>query len=172
MQDALAESDGQEKTSLRAVAIGTAVALLILASVALLFLWLWSLTGRLDGDAGRQGLTPQLMQRKTAALLEIRDGLEAGELGRAEQGATQLGRISEAASWYLPDQGYNALSDDFADALAVLDAALRDRDLVRLRAAYARLADSCLECHRKMTKTRIDPKSFQVITTEQPPRPE
>ncbi len=50
MQDALAESDGQKKTSLRAVAIGTAVALLILASVALLFLWLWSLTGRLDGD--------------------------------------------------------------------------------------------------------------------------
>lgn len=107
------------------------------------------------------------MQRKTAALLEIRDGSEAGDLGRAEQGAAQLRRISEAASSYLPDQGYNALRGDFADALAVLDAAVRDRDLVRLKAAYAKLAKSCLECHRRATKTRIDAKSFQVITTEQ-----
>jgi cytochrome c556 len=157
---------------LRAVAIGTAVTLLTLASVALLFVWLWSLTGRLDGDAARQGLTSQFMQRKTAALLEIRDGSEAGDLGRAKQGAAQLRRISEAASSYLPDQGYNALRGDFADALAVLDAAVRDRDLVRLKAAYAKLAESCLECHRRATKTRIDAKSFQVITTEQPPRPE
>ena len=170
MQKALTESDGQKRNSLRAVALATAVTLLILASVAILLFWLWSLTGRLDSDAGRQGLTPQLMQRKTAAALAIRDGLEAGDLGRAEQGAAQLRRISEAASWYLPDQEYDALSGDFADALAVLDAAMRDRDLVRVRTAYARLTESCSECHRKATKTRIDAKSFQVITTEQSPR--
>jgi hypothetical protein len=112
------------------------------------------------------------MQRKSAAMLEIRNGLEVGNFGRAEQGAAKLCRISEAASSFLPDQGYKALTDDFAEALAVMDAAARDRDLMRLRAAYARLAESCLECHQKATKTRIDPKSFQVITTEQPPRPE
>jgi hypothetical protein len=170
VQKPLAESDGRRSSSLRALAAGTAFALPTLAIVAFLFSWLWSLTGRLDSDAGRQGLTPQLMQRKTAAALAIRDGLEAGDLGRAEQGAAQLRRISEAASWYLPDQEYDALSGDFADALAVLDAAMRDRDLVRVRTAYARLTESCSECHRKATTTRIDAKSFQVITTEQSPR--
>jgi hypothetical protein len=170
MHNAPAETDEQEKrSSRRAVAVATVVTLLMLASVAFLFYWLWSVTGRLDSDARRPGLAPQFMQRKTATMLEIRDGLEASDFGRAEQGAAQLRRVSEAASYYLPDQRYKALSDDFAEALAMLDAAARDRDLMRLRAAYARLAESCSESHQRATKTRIDPKSFQVITTEQPP---
>jgi hypothetical protein len=163
MQEPSAQTEISRRRSLAAIAAWIAFVLLVIVATALLFYWLWSLTDRLDADAERRGLTPQLMQRKTTAMLAIQHGLAAGEVDRAQEGAVLLRQISETSRWYLPDQRYATLSDDFRDALRDLDNALSDRDAARLRATYDKLAESCLECHRKVSKDRINLESIQFF---------
>jgi hypothetical protein len=171
MSESTAETDASRSRSRFAFAAWTALAALAIAATALLFYWLWSLTDRLDANAGHRGLTNQLMRRKTSAMLAIRDGLAAGELDRAEQGAAVLRQVSEISSWYLPDRRYAALSEDFREALAAFDGALNDRDLAELRAAHDRLAESCLECHRMSGGNRIEPESIRLFTPQEPSGP-
>jgi hypothetical protein len=163
MQEPSAQTDIGRRRSLAAIAAWIVFVLLAIVAMALLFYWLWSLSDRLDKDAERRGLTPQLMQRKTTAMLAIRDGLAAGDVDRAQEAAALLRQISETSRWYLPDRSYAALSDDFRDALRDLDNALRDRDAARLRATYDQLAESCIECHRKASKDRINLESIQFL---------
>jgi hypothetical protein len=73
MQEPSAQTDISRRRSLVAIAAWIVFALLAIVATALLFYWLWSLTDRLDADAERRGLTPQLMQRKTTAMLAIQN---------------------------------------------------------------------------------------------------
>lgn len=141
-------------------------------AIALLFYWLWLVSGRLDAGGARRGLTAELMQRKTASLSEIYSGLAAGDLDRAQQAAARLRQISETFEWYLSERGYAELSDDFRDALGALDSALSDGDLKQRRSAYDRLARTCVECHRQAANSRIDGASLQYFTQTVPPAPD
>ena len=169
MEELTSETGVTRSRSLAVVTVAIVFALLAIVATALVFYWLWSWTGRLDAEAGRREFTPQLMQRKSSAMLEIHDGLAAGKLDRVKQGAALLRQISETAKWYLPDNRYAALSDEFRDALDAFEEGISDRDLAQLRSAHDRLAESCLECHRKAATNRIEPESIQFFNPEDPP---
>jgi hypothetical protein len=88
--------------------------------------------------------------------MQIRDGVTSGDFRRAGRGATELRRISVACNWYLPDDQYTALSDDFRTALNLLDVAVSERDATGLPEAYGRLIESCTRCHQQATSSQID----------------
>jgi hypothetical protein len=144
------------------VLLGATGVLLLLLAAVLSCYWLWSWAGSLDSGVKRDGLAAQFMQRKTAATLEIRDGLAEGSFRRAERGASKLRQIGEASAWFLPAAQYGALSDDFRDALNSLDEALPKRESTRLQNAYADLIRSCIDCHRQASRYQIDPDSFRL----------
>ena len=53
----------------------------LLLAIALGFGWLWSLSGTRDSRTSPDGLVARLMKLKSAAVRDIRDGLEQGDLG-------------------------------------------------------------------------------------------
>jgi hypothetical protein len=139
-----------------------ATGVLLLLSVVLFCYWLWLWAGSLDSRGKRDGLAAQLMRRKTAATIEIRDGLAEASYRRVERGASELRQIGEASAWFLPAPKYGALSDDFRDALSFLDKALSGRDSTQLQDAYADLIKSCVDCHRQASRHQIDPDSLRL----------
>jgi hypothetical protein len=149
-----------------------AVTGVLLLSVVLLCYWLWSWTGSLDSGSRRDGVTAQLMQRKTAATIDIRDGLAEGSFRHVERGASKLRQIGEASAWFVPDAQYGSLSDDFRDALSFLERALSRRDSTQLQKAYDHLIKSCVDCHRQASRYQIDPDtgakaSLQALRRQQ-----
>jgi mono/diheme cytochrome c family protein len=135
----------------------TLLGIALLAAVVLFFLWLWSVTASLDSYATGDNLTARLMERKFTVALEIRDHVAEGELREAEGETRELRKISETANWYLPEERYAGLSDDFRRALNRLDGALADRDPARARETYSQLAESCIVCHRQTAHSALDP---------------
>ena len=96
------------------------------------------------------------MRRKSAAAIQIRDGVTSGNFRRAGRGVAELRQISVACNWYLPDDQYTALSEDFRNALNLLDVAVSEQDASELPEAYRRLIESCTSCHQQAELSQID----------------
>ena len=132
------------------------IGILLLGGLVGFSIWLWSLSTSLDSGDEPGGLTDQFMQRKSVAASQIRDGVSSGSFRRAERGVSELRRISEACNWFLPDDQYSALSDDFRNALNLLDVAVSGQNAIELAEAYTQLIQSCTRCHQQATSSKID----------------
>jgi hypothetical protein len=137
------------------VLLGT-IGILLLGGVVASSVWLWSLSTSLDSGDGRGGLMDQFMERKSAAASQIRDGVSSGSFRRAGRGVSELRRISEACNWFLPGDKYSALSDDFRNALDLVDLAVSRKNAIGLAEAYSQLIGSCTRCHQQATSSQID----------------
>lgn len=132
----------------------------LLLIIALGFVWLWFASDARDSRPGADELVVRLMKRKNTAMVNIRDGVEQGDPGRAERGVAELHRIGAASNWYLPDQRYSQLSDQFRRALDELSKVLAARDTQQARTAYWVLTESCLACHRQTSTSPLDPAPY------------
>ena len=130
--------------------------ILLLGGLVFFCFWLWSLSESSDESGQGQGLRDQLMRRKLAAAIQIRDGVTSGNFRRAGRGVAELRHISVTCNWYLPDDQYAAFSEDFRNALNLLDVVVSKRDASELPEAYRRLIGSCTRCHQQATISQID----------------
>ncbi len=136
--------------------------ILLLVAIVLVLFWLWSRSGSLDARATREDLTTRLMQRKTAAAIDIRAALATEDLRRVERGVTELRRIGETSNWFLPDERYAGVNNDFRQALDRLETALAQRSTTQLKDAYTALTQSCISCHQQVAPSQIDPTLLQL----------
>jgi hypothetical protein len=134
----------------------SAIGILLLGGLVAFSVWIWSLSTSFDSGDEPVALTDQFMQRKSVAASHIRDGVSSGSFRRAERGVSELRRIGEACNWFLPDDQYSALSDDFRNALNLLDEAVSRQNAIELAEAYTRLVGSCTRCHQDATSSHID----------------
>jgi hypothetical protein len=146
---------GDEMNAKSLVLLST-IGILLLGGLVAVSVWLWSLSTSLDSGDHRGGLTDQFMQRKSDAASQIRDGVSSGSFRRAGRGVSELRRISEACNWFLPNDQYSALSDDFRNALNLLDVAVSRQNATELAEAYTQLIGSCTRCHQQATSSQID----------------
>ena len=132
------------------------IGMLLLGGLVFFSIYLWSLRESLDPSGEREGLRDKLMQRKSTAAIQVRDGLASGNFRRAGRGVEELRRISGACNWFLPDDQYTALSDDFRVALNLMDVAVSKRDASESAEAYSQLIGSCRRCHQQAASSQID----------------
>jgi hypothetical protein len=108
---------------------------------------LWRAAAESDAERRGPGIEDQLMRRKADALQEVLDALVRDRLDRIEPAAERMAAYTEAIEGFLATDVYRRYGDEYRRALIELrDAAGRD-DRNATRAAFARLENSCLECH-------------------------
>ena len=140
----------------------------LLLAIALGFVWLWSLSGASDSRAAADDLVARLMKRKSAAVANIRDGLDQGDYRQAERGVAELRRIGAASNWYLPDQRYSHLSGQFRQALDQLNDVLAARNTQQVRSTYTVLIESCQACHQQTSTSPLDAAQFLLRDSSSP----
>ena len=113
--------------------------ILLLGSLVFICIWFLSVSKSFDESGKGRGLSEQLMRRKSAAAIQIRDSVTSGNFDRAGRGVAELRQISVIYNWYLPDDQYAALSEDFRNALNLLDVVVSEQDASELPEAYRRL---------------------------------
>ncbi len=97
-----------------------------------------------DDDSGKP-----FMHAKLAAAHQIVDGLAFEDFSRIENGADELLRMTELASWKVRrDPIYMHYSADFEGTALRLRDAARARSIEKATFAYMHLTVSCTACHQ------------------------
>jgi hypothetical protein len=107
-------------------------------------------------DAGKS-----FMHAKLLAVHQVVDGLAYEDFARIEQGADELLRITELASWKVRrDPIYMHYSSDFESTALRLRDAARARSIEKATFAYMHLTVSCTACHQHVRRVvQIAPAS-------------
>ena len=113
-----------------------------------IFAWSWRAVTRHDAAPAGHGLRTQLMQMKTRAMAELRDGLATENYEKLEEGIDRLREVNDAASWYLSDDRYGEAGSDFRRILEQFGGDVQGRQLSRAKRSFEELTASCVACHR------------------------
>ncbi len=121
-----------------------------------MFVWSWRVVTRQDAESGRHGLVTQLMNLKTQAMEDLRDGLATANYRQLEKGVAQLRDVNNVASAYLSDTRYGQAGSDFRRTLEQFARDVQDRQLPSAQRSFDTLAASCVECHQREPNVPLD----------------
>jgi len=124
------------------------------AVMVLIFIGLFNYAAKLDSGPLRNGLSEQLMNRKSVALQEIMDSLVRSDFGGVFKAADKMKHLGNTAAWFLDENGFPDDGIHFRDSTMSLIDSANKKDYEGAALAYDELATSCIDCHRRILKQR------------------
>jgi hypothetical protein len=127
-----------------------------LAVIIVITAWIWRAAGRQDAISSRRGLVGQLMEIKTQAMADLRDGLSAADYRQLGGGISRLREVNAAAGWYLSEEQYGEAGSIFRRTLERFSGDVERRDLSAAKRSFEELTDSCVACHQGVLDMPLD----------------